>query len=63
MMKLNRDIYQNILIFVLAAILMYLLVKTDRKEMMSNVRSKECSQRSINDAYQYWVFGSPKFVR
>ena len=62
-MKLDKNVYLNILIFILAAILMYLLVKKDRMETMLNVRSKECSQSSINDAYQYWVFGSPKFVR
>lgn len=33
------------------------------KETFTNQRSKECSQKEINDAYNFYIFGSPKFVR
>jgi uncharacterized protein YpmB len=29
----------------------------------SNETTKLCSQKAINDAYNLWTFGSPKFVR
>jgi hypothetical protein len=33
------------------------------RETFTNQKGKECSQKAINDAYNFWIFGSPKFVR
>lgn len=56
------NINQNILIMVLAVIVLWMM--TSRKsEKMTNEKTKQCSQKSINDAYQNWIFGSTKFVR
>lgn len=56
-------ISENVLMVILGVVLLYLLFK-DNKEMMSNEKkTKACSQKSINEGYQYWVFGSQKFVR
>lgn len=34
-----------------------------RVGMDINKKTKMCSQNAINDAYNTWTFGSPKFVR
>lgn len=58
----------NIVLIVLVIVIAYMMTfgkDMYKKEMISNVdkKSKECSQKSINHAYQYWVFGSPKYIR
>lgn len=34
-----------------------------REATEANKKTKMCSQNAINDAYNTWTFGSPKFVR
>lgn len=57
-------VYKNVLMMVLSAVILYLLIQGDKKqEGMANVKGRLESQKKINDAYQKWIFGSPKFVR
>lgn len=57
-----------IIIAIVLIVLMIIQYNTNQElvEKMSNDKQKSdkiCSQKSINDAYSYWIFGSPKFVR
>ena len=37
--------------------------KNDDSKKYPNASSKACSQKSINDAHNFYTFGTPHFVR
>lgn len=52
--------------FIFGVLIVIYLMRYKKIEKMSNSETKKnkyCSQKSINNAYNYWIFGTPKFVR
>jgi hypothetical protein len=49
--------------FILVAILFILMFIFDKKEKFDNEKSKQCSQKAINNAYNKYIFSSPQFMR
>lgn len=61
--SVTQNHYQWIILGFIVALLAYVYVTKNKEKFTNDKKSTECSQKAINDAYQYYIFGTQKFIR
>lgn len=62
MTKINIE--QLVMLVAIFFIIYFMInIKETFEQLSPNKKSKQCSQKAINDGYNHYIFGGVKFIR